>query len=113
MVQKQGDMRELVAEVAGPRGWDDTRDTWLNRAAERAGITYRMVRAIFYGKVTNENHYAIQLLRLAAGRKAATDLAEQYETVAAGLAAVDPDFHRPHIAGLVHAARALRGVDRA
>ena len=109
MTQDESNFRELVAEVAGPRAWTDTRETWLDRAAERSGVTYRTMRSIWHGSIKKENHYAIQLLRLAAGRKAALDLAAQYESIAEGLATSDPEFHRPHIIALIHAARALRG----
>ena len=109
MSQDKGNFRELVAEVAGPRSWTDTRETWLDRAAERAGITYRTIRSIWHGDIKKENHYAIQLLRLAAAHRAATELAARYESIAAGLGAADPEFHRDQIAALLDVARKLRG----
>jgi len=59
-------MRELVALVAGPREWSDTRQSWLARAARRSGVTYRTIKALWYGEIDDPKHYAAQLLRIAA-----------------------------------------------
>jgi len=42
--------REMLATVAGQRGWSDTRESWLARAARRLGFGHRRTRAIFYGE---------------------------------------------------------------
>lgn len=107
-------MREIVAEVAGPRSWGDTRESWLNRAAERAGITYSQVKRVFYGEITDPDHKAARKLRdIVAQRKAAkeaAELASQFESIARKINATDQDFHRDTVAALVDAARKLRGM---
>lgn len=40
--------REMVAAIAGPRGWQDTRESWLSKAARRLGFSYPRTRSIFY-----------------------------------------------------------------
>lgn len=63
-------MRELVASVAGPREWSDTRQSWLARAARRSGLTYRTMKALWYGEIDDPKHYAAQLLQIAANKAA-------------------------------------------
>lgn len=109
-------IRELIAVVAGPILWSDNRETWLARAARHAGITCRQAKSLYYGEIADPDHRSARLLRDAAERNAkreARGLAEKFESIAAGLAASDPDFHRDAIAALVSGARALRGLDRA
>lgn len=104
-------VRALIEAVAGPRQWSDTRQSWLSRAARRSGLTYRTIRGVFYGEITNESHPAIQLLRHTAGDTGPAAHARRLETIANGLAATDPDYFGPDIAALVSAIRALRGLD--
>jgi len=40
--------REMVAAIAGPRGWQDTRESWLSKAARRLGFSFPRTRSIFY-----------------------------------------------------------------
>lgn len=97
-------MREYIAAVAGPREWSDTRESWLARAARRTGISYRQIKAIWYGEITDPHHRSARLLRDAA------ELAGQYETIARSMNATDPDFHRQDMLALLDMARALRGL---
>jgi len=109
-------LRELVAAVAGPRSWSDTRESWLARAARRSTISFRQIRAIFYGELIDPDHPAARKLRDAAvrlGRSETADLAGRFETVTRALAAADADFYRADVAALLSAARALRGLDMA
>jgi hypothetical protein len=103
-------MRELVAAVAGPREHSDTRQSWLNRAARRAGISFRSAKAVWYGEIDSPKHPSIRLLQHAA-EKRALELSKRFDTVARAMVTTDPDFYRADIAALVHAARTLRGVD--
>lgn len=103
-------VRELVAAAAGPQQFSDNRKSWLARAARNSGLSYRTIRAIFYGEIDDARHPAIQLLEARARTQA---LARRFETIARGLETIDADFHRASIDQLVDAARALRGVDRA
>ncbi|HQS14995.1 MAG TPA: hypothetical protein PLV46_05020 [Reyranella sp.] len=40
--------RDMLCDLSGPRGWNDTRESWLSRGARRAGLSLRRARAIFY-----------------------------------------------------------------
>lgn len=42
--------RLCIATAAGDRGWDDTRQSWLARAARRLGLTYSRAHHIWYGR---------------------------------------------------------------
>lgn len=108
-----GSIRELVAEVAGARSWSDNRKSWLSRAARRAGLSYRSVRALWYGEITDTSR-AARLMRMTAERIAADremkHLADKFEAMAARLRAKDADFHREDAASLCESARRLRGL---
>lgn len=40
--------RDMLCDLSGPRGWNDTRESWLARGARKAGLSIRRARAIFY-----------------------------------------------------------------
>jgi hypothetical protein len=105
-------MRELVEAVAGPRLVSDTRETWLRRAARRADLSFRSIKAVFYGEVTDPRHPTIRLLQIAAAQRG-QELAEIYQNAAAWMERQDQDFYRDHIAALLSVARELRTEDRA
>lgn len=44
------DCRDLLTLAAGERGWNDTRESWLARAARRVGMDYSRAYNIFYGR---------------------------------------------------------------
>ena len=110
-------VRKEIAIVAGPRGWGDTRESWLARVPRKVPtVSFRTVKALFYGEIDDPEHWAARDIRRAAtaiqaGRKEAEALASQYETILGGLNARDPDFHSPEIAALLGALRQLRNVD--
>ena len=111
-------VREAISAVAGPREWGDTRESWLAKAARNSRvISYRMMRSLWTGEIAKEEHWAVREIRrqaeLAKARREAKDLAARYEEIAGGLDAKDADFHREDVAALIHAARILRGLDRA
>lgn len=106
-------LRDLVASVAGPRQWSDTRESWLNRAARRAQLSYRTIKSLFYGELVDPNHPSARKLRDAAARLGQTEaqaLAEKFETMARALGAADADFYSADVSALVGAARSLRGL---
>jgi hypothetical protein len=43
------EIRLSIATAAGDRGWNDTRQSWLSRAASRLGLTYSRTRKLWYG----------------------------------------------------------------
>lgn len=99
--------RDLIAAVAGPREWSDTRQSWLNRAAKRAGLSYRTIRGIFYGEIDKPDHPCMRLLEIEAASRMAS-LAGRYERLARSMDAADADFFRADALALIDAARALR-----
>lgn len=55
--------RDMLCDLSGPRGWNDTRESWLARGARRAGLSIRRARAIFYGeplRLTADEYLSIQ-----------------------------------------------------
>lgn len=109
-------IREAIAVVAGPRLPSDTKASWLDRAARRAGVSYRQIRSLFYGEITDQKHLAFRRIIDAAaenGRREANKLAEQFETVAASLRIRDPGFYGPDVDAMLALARRLRGEDSA
>lgn len=42
--------QQMLKEVAGPRAWSDTRQSWLARAARRLGFSYARTSNIYYGR---------------------------------------------------------------
>ena len=42
--------RARLCDLCGPRGWNDTRESWLARGARKAGLTLRQARALFYSE---------------------------------------------------------------
>lgn len=43
-------VRDYIASAAGDRGWDDTRQSWLARAASRLGMPYSRIKNLWYGR---------------------------------------------------------------
>lgn len=111
--EKASTVRELVTAVACPRTTNDTRESWLRRAARLAGTSYRRAKALFYSEITDPFHPTITKFKQAAGKHEAIQLAEQFERLAVALDRRDSDFHGPDIAALLTQARALRDLDRA
>jgi hypothetical protein len=113
-------MREEIAFVAGPKNWGDTRESWLNRVpravkkllgTETETVSFRAVKALWYGEIENREHHAARDIRRAAdlikARQEALTLARQYQTIIGGLRAADPDFYSAEITRLEHVARLL------
>jgi hypothetical protein len=105
-------MRDLVAAAAGPRQWNDTRESWLARAARNAGVSYRQAKALFYGEITDDEHKTVRRMRAAAGRHEAAELAHRYEALASTYHLRDEDLLRSDVAAFIDAVRALRGLGR-
>ncbi len=107
---EKGSRRELVASVAGPFEYSDNRKSWLNRAARRSGLSYRTIKSVWYGEITDESHHSIRLLKHAANERTEV-LARRLETIARGMEQTDPNFYRPDVSALIHAIRCLRSLD--
>lgn len=104
-----------IEVIAGPMAANDTRESWLARAARRSGITFRQCKALYYGE-TKDPKASVAVGVLSAADKARQDarnLASRFESVAGAMNASDPDFYSEDITALVHAARRLRDLDSA
>jgi hypothetical protein len=107
-------MRKEIAILAGPRDWGVTRESWLARVPERVQtVTFRTVKALWYGEITDPDHWAARDIRRAVELLKAQREAEQYagqlETIIRGLNVTDPNFHQPTVAALIGALGRLRG----
>lgn len=119
-------MREEIECVVGPRQWGDTRESWLARVpkavksllgTQTETVSFRMVRALWYGEISDPEHSAARDIRRAAelsrARKQALDLAGKYLQIAGTMNASDQAFFSEDIARLERVARMLCGGDRA
>jgi len=109
------DWSTFVAEIAGPMQNGDTRESWLARAARRSRLSYRQIRALYYGEIKDPKT-SIALGILSAAEKAraeASELASRFEATAGALNAKDSEFYSHDVLALISAARRLRGLDRA
>jgi hypothetical protein len=109
-----------IATIAGPLLQNETRESWLARAARKAGITFRQCKGLFYGEIDDPKvSVAWGVLSAAAkARKEARELASQFEYLAGKMnAKIDQNLGSSEsqslseeIVALIHAARVLRGV---
>lgn len=109
-------MRKEIAIIAGPRDWQETQDTWLNKVPGRVKtVSHRTVKALWYGEISDPDHWAARDIRRAVeiieAQREAAALAAQLETIISGLNVTDAAFHQPSTAALVSALRALRRKD--
>lgn len=111
---------QMIGAIAGPMQPGDTRESWLSRAARRAGISYRQAKALRYGEVTdpkfsvaNSVLSAADRARIEEARRDALYVANLCHQHAETLARVDENSHRPEIDALVETARILGGRDSA
>jgi hypothetical protein len=109
---------EEIGIIAGPMLPSDTRESWLARAARKAGITFRQAKALRYGETKDPKHsVAVSVLsaadqaRMDQARRDVQSVAEIYRSHAASLERIDADFHREQINALVNAARIIGAKD--
>lgn len=60
------ELHDAMTRVAGPREWCDTRESWIARAARRAGVPFRTARAIFYREIRDPKWSIVEAVRTAA-----------------------------------------------
>jgi hypothetical protein len=99
---EESSVRKEIAIVAGPRGWGDTRESWLAIVPRKVTtVTFRTVKALWYGEIADPAHWAARDIRRAAelieARKEASALIAKYQTMIGGLRAADEDFYRSEI----------------
>lgn len=110
-------VRTQIAIVAGPKDWGDTRESWLARVPRKIKtVSFRTVKALWYGEITDPEHWAARDIRreaeLIQAKREAAELASQYQQIAGGMRATDQDFFRTEIDRLERIARQLGAVDR-
>lgn len=107
--------QEIVGEVAGPMMPSDTRESWLARAARRSRLSYRQIKALYYGTCKDpKTSVALGVLTAAdKARKEASELASRFESLAGAMNNADQDFYSSDVLALIDAARRLRRLDRA
>jgi hypothetical protein len=109
-------VRREIAVVAGPKEWGDTRESWLARVPRKVPtVSFRTVKALFYGEIDDPDHWAARDIRRAAeiieARKEASALADQYQNIIGGLRAADENFYSADIDRLERLARLLGALD--
>ncbi len=110
-MEKSVNWREEIAIIAGPFGYQDSRESWLGKVAQATGVTFRTIKSLFYGHHDNPSYETAAKIKKAAdeARREALLLAQQFERTAGALHAKDQDFFVDDIHAHVDAARALRG----
>ena|SRR6185503_210155 len=119
-------MREEIECLVGPRQWGDTRESWLSRVpkvvksllgTQSETVSFRTVRALWYGEISDPEHSAARDVRRAAelsrARKSALDLAGKYRQIAGDMSAADKAFFSEQVTRLELVASKLCGGDRA
>jgi hypothetical protein len=107
-------MRKEIAILAGPRGWDDTRESWLNRVCKAVPtVSYRTVKALYYGEIKDpDSHWASREIRRAVAviqaQQHAKAVAGELEAILSGRDGANPALDRQSTAALVHVLRAFR-----
>jgi hypothetical protein len=110
-------MRKEIAILAGPRGWDDTRESWLGKVCKAVPtVSYRTVKALYYGEIKDpDSHWASREIRRAVAviqaQQHAKAVAGELEAILSGSVAANPASDRASTAVLISALRALRGQD--
>lgn len=107
-------VRREIAIVAGPKDWNDTRESWLARVPKRVKtVSFRTVKALWYGEIEDPNHWAARDIRREAeiveAKREAAALAQQYQQIAGGMRAQDEIFFSAEIDRLERLARIIGG----
>lgn len=113
---EKSSVRTEIATVAGSREWGDTRESWLARVPRKVPtVTFRTVKALWYGEIDDPDHWAARDIRraaeLIAARQEASALASKLSSIAGSLNARDADFHSSDVAALLSFARKLGSLD--
>lgn len=111
-------VRREIAIVAGPKDWGDTRESWLARVPRKVKtVSFRTVKALWYGEISDPEHWAARDIRreaeLIEAKREAADLASKYQEIAGGMRANSENLFSAEIDRLERIARILSGLDRA
>ncbi len=115
---EKSSVRKNIAIIAGDRDWGDTRESWLARVPRKVStVTFRTVKALWYGEIDDPGHWAARDIKRAAevieARKEASTLADQYQKIAGGMRAQDENFYSTEIDRLERLARIIGGTNSA
>jgi hypothetical protein len=109
--------RELMIALSGRPPTYGEQPRWLMAVADKIGVSARMARSMWNDEIKNPDHWAIKKARreaeVAAARKEAAALAQQYQAIAGGMRATDENFYSAEIDRLERLARIIGGLDRA
>ena len=106
------EMRKAIIELAGSRDVFDSRQRWLERAADKAGISCRAAKSFFYCETANPNSSSVDKVRAARARKkkdesivdaARATLAEmlaRIQRLETAFRMADPDVFEPDVDAL-------------
>lgn len=102
--QISAEMRQSIISLAGVRGWGETRQRWIEKAARKAGISYRTTKSLFYSEMPDPKASIVARVRQAAEKKLTSRegqaqnefarLESRLRHIEKHLAAIDPDFDR-------------------
>lgn len=114
---EESSVRNEIAIVAGPRGWGDTRESWLAIVPRKVTtVSFRTVKALWYGEIDDPMHWAARDIRRAAelieARKEAAALLAKYQTMIGGLRAADENFYSSEIDRLERLVGGIGDADR-
>ncbi len=104
---EQRSMRQLVLDAAG---CDGNHKHVISIAAERAGLSYRTVKSIYFGEIKNEQHKAVRKLSEAAKRNIPQDFANLLGRQASNMERADPEMYGDVVASLRAVECALRNL---
>src|SRR4051812_40038580 len=87
VVQRTLDWQTYIGQVAGPMQSSDTRESWLARAARKSRVSYRQIKALWYGQTTDpRTSTALGVLTAAEkARKEASEQASRFESLAGAM----------------------------
>lgn len=110
-------VRREIAIVAGPKDWGDTRESWLAKVPRKVKtVSFRMVKALWYDEIHDDNHWASRDIRRAAelieAQKEANTHADRIQSAITRLVHQDQDFYGEEIARLERIISRIRAVDR-
>lgn len=57
------EIHEGIVRLAGVRAWSDTRESWIARAARKAGLSPRMARSLFYREIDDPKWSVVAAVR--------------------------------------------------
>jgi hypothetical protein len=90
--------------LAGPRQWNDTRESWLARGARAAGVSFRTAKGLFYREWPDPRASVVDSVRAAVARQthqsqteakerdALQELRERITLLESRLEKIDPEF---------------------